>query len=426
MRVLHVVQAYHPAVGGSEWLMRNFSERLVSRYGDEVTVFTTNVYKPEAFWRTRGPLMEPGVEVINGVTVRRFRIFGGLRLVRMLLAHVSRRLNLPYNDWLRTIQTGPLVFGMTRAIAESGADVILATAFPFLHMYYAVAGGRRSGIPVVLLGSIHTADKWGYDRRMMYRAIEQAAAYVALTEHEREHLVARGVRADKIAVIGGGVDMAAFETADGATVRARYGWGDAPVVGMVARQSQLKRFDVLIRAMAQVWETRPDARLLLAGARTSYSPQIERLVGALPPEQRRRVTVVSDFPEEEKPHLLAACDLIAHPSANESFGLALIEAWACGRPVVGVREGAVGSLVDEGRDGLLVEYLNPDAMARAILELLADPRRREALGRAGRRKVEERYTWEKVTARLRELYEAVVKAAPSRANRGQSAARADG
>ena len=77
MKILHVVQAYHPAIGGSEWLTKNFSEHLVSRYGDQVTVFTTNVYKPEAFWRTKGPLMPPGEEVINGVTVRRFKIFNG-------------------------------------------------------------------------------------------------------------------------------------------------------------------------------------------------------------------------------------------------------------------------------------------------------------------------------------------------------------
>ena len=144
MKILHAVQAYHPAIGGSEWLTRNLSEQLVARYGDEVTVFTTNVYKPEAFWRTKGPLMPSGVEEINGVTVHRFEVFNGLQLLRRLLAQGSRRLNLAYNDWLRTIQTGPLIFDMTQAIANSDAEVVFATAFPFLHMKWLPMGLSRT------------------------------------------------------------------------------------------------------------------------------------------------------------------------------------------------------------------------------------------------------------------------------------------
>lgn len=404
MKILHVVQAYHPAIGGSEWLIRNFSEQLLAGHGDDVTVFTTNVYKPEAFWRTRGPLMPPGIEEINGVTVRRFKVFNGLQLLRSLLARGSHRLKLPYNDWLRTIQTGPLILNMTRAIAESGVDVVLATAFPFLHMYYALAGARRAGIPVVFLGSIHTADKWGCERKMMYRAIQQADAYVALTSFERDFLVQRGVQADKISVIGGGVDVAAFAHADGRAIRHRYGWREDPVVGVVARQSELKRLDMLLRAMPKVWAVHPNARLLMAGARTSYSPTLDRMINALPSEQQAQITVVNDFPEEEKPNLLAACDLVAHPSGYESFGLVLIEAWACGRPVIGTRVGAIASVIDEGENGLLVEYLDPDGMAKAILKLMGDPALRARLGEAGRKKLLENYTWEIVTDRLRVVY----------------------
>lgn len=404
MKILHVVQAYHPAIGGSEWLTKNFSEQLVSRYGDQVTVFTTNAYKPEAFWRTRGPFMPPGTEQINGVTVRRFKVFNGLQLLRRLLAQGSRRLNLPYNDWLRTIQTGPLIRGMTAAIADSDVEVVFATAFPFLHMYYALAGARRRGVPIVLLGAIHTADEWGYERRMMYRAIQQADAYVAHTTFERDYLIQRGVRPAKITVIGAGVDADAFVNADGTALREQYGWGEAPVVGVLARQSALKRLDILLAAMPPVWAQHPRAHLLLAGARTSYSPQLDRMIDALPPRQRAQVTIVSDFSEDEKPNLLAACDLIAHPSAGESFGISFVEAWACGKPVIGARAGAIPAVIDEGQDGLLFEHPDPRSMAQAILELLANLSRRAAMGRAGQSKVLEHYTWEIVTDRLRALY----------------------
>jgi glycosyltransferase involved in cell wall biosynthesis len=404
MRILHVVQCYHPAIGGSEWLTRNFSEHLASRHGDEVTVFTSNAYKTEAFWRAGGSFMPLGVEKISGVTVRRFKVFSGLRLLRRLLAQGSYRLNLPYNDWLRTIQTGPLIFDMPGAIASSGAEVVFATAFPFLHMYYALAGARRAGIPAVFLGAIHAADAWGYDRRMIYQAIQKVDAYVAHTTFERDYLIRRGIQPGKITVIGGGVDAGAFADADGTGVRKQYRLEDTPVIGIVARQSALKRLDILLRAMPKVWYIYPSAHLLMAGARTSHSVQIDGMINALPPEQKAQVTVINDFPEEEKPDLLAACDLVAHPSGNESFGIAFIEAWACGKPVIGARVGAIPAVIDDGRDGLLFSHPDPDSLAQAILELLADPSRRTRMGKAGQKKVLENYTWEIVTDRLRAVY----------------------
>jgi len=153
---------------------------------------------------------------------------------------------------------------------------------------------------------------------------------------------------------------------------------------------------------------RPDAQLLIAGARTLYSRQIEEIINAFPSEQQTHVTVVSDFPEEEKPNLLAACDIFVLPSGQESFGIAFLEAWACGKPVVGARIGAIPSVIDEGRDGLLAAYQDASDLARAIVELLANPQRRAQMGGAGRRKVLGNYTWEIVTDRLRSVYVKVV------------------
>jgi len=397
--------------------VKNLSERLVSRYADQVTVFTTVAYRMEHFWRAGEPTMSAETEEVDGVTVRRFAVFNRLNVLRMLIAGAAYRLRLPYNDWLRTVYNGPLIFGLSRAVANSGVDVVFATAFPLLHMYYALAGARRAGIPLVFLGAIHTADAWGYDREMMFRAIQQADAYIAHTTFERDYLVARGIRGEKISVIGAGVDAHVLAAADGAAVRKRYGWEDVPVVALVAKQTARKRFDVLLEAMRRVWAVRPDARLLLAGARTPYSRQIADMVGALPPKQRAYTTIVSDFSEEEKPNLLAACDIFALPSGQESFGIAFVEAWACGKPVVGARIGAIPSVIDEGRDGLLVAYQDADDLAQAILELLADPSRRARMGEAGRRKVLKNYTWEIVTDQLRAVYTQVVSAVASEQRR---------
>lgn len=401
MRILHVVHGYHPSTGGAQWLTKNLSEQLVSRHHDEVTVFTTVAYNMEHFLRSDEPAMPAGTEAINGVTVRRFTVFNRLNVLRMLIAGVAYRLRLPCNDWLRTIYNGPLIFGMTRAVANSGADVVFATAFPLLHMYYALAGAQRVGIPIVFLGAIHTADVWGYDRKMIYRAIQQADAYIALTTFERDYLIEHSIWPDKISVIGPGVEAGTFVKADGRVMRDRYGWGDDPVVALVAKQTARKRFDTLLAAMQRVWTVHTNARLLIAGARTPYSRQIEEMINALPSEQQTHVTVVSDFSEKEKPNLVAACDMFVLPSGQESFGIAFLEAWACGKPVIGARIGAIPSVIDEGRDGLLVAYRDAGDLARAILELLANQQQRAQMGEVGQRKVLENHTWEIVADRVR-------------------------
>lgn len=408
MKILHVVHGYPPSIGGSQELVKNLSEQLTSSYQDDVTVFTTVAYNMEYFWGDPGPVMPQGVKVVNGVTVQRFPVFNRLRLLRMLSASIATRLNLPYNDWLRTIHNGPIIPGLTKAVATSQADIVLAMAFPLLHMYYALEGAKRAGIPIIFMGAIHTTDRWGYDRKMIYQAIREADAYIALTTFERNYLVERGITPDKITVAGGGVDITPYLKADGQTARNQYGLGDDPVVAIIGKQNARKRFDLLLAAMPRVWAAYPRVRLLIAGGQGSYSEQIGRIINDLPEKQQAQVTLLSDFPEADKPALLAACDLFVLPSGEESFGIAFIEAWAGKKPVIGAKIGAVPSVIDEGVDGLLYTYEDPASLAQTILYLLEHPQEGARMGAAGHRKVLENYTWPIMAGRVRSVYEQVL------------------
>jgi len=404
VKILHVVHGYAPAVGGTQWMVQNISERLVADYGDAVTVFTTVAYNNAYFWDRRQPAMQPGVEQINGVTVRRFPVFNRLGWLRLNVARVAHRLRLPGEDWLRGLYFGPLVRGMTRAVAESGADVVMASAFPLMHMHYALWGGERGGIPTVLFGALHPVDKWCFERPMIYEAIRRCTAYVAYTGFERDYLAQRGVDPDKVAIVGGGVDPGAYQSADGLLARHRYGWGDAPIVAIVAQHLRHKRIDLLIQAMPGVWRHFPEALLLIVGKRTDYSEHLERLIQAFPAEQQARIVMVSEFSDQEKVDLFAACDVFVLPSSHEAFGIVFAEAWACGKPVIGSRIGAVPAVIDDGVDGLLVRYDDAGDLGRAINALLGDPGRRARMGQAGRAKVLKNYTWDIITGRFRDLY----------------------
>jgi glycosyltransferase involved in cell wall biosynthesis len=116
------------------------------------------------------------------------------------------------------------------------------------------------------------------------------------------------------------------------------------------------------------------------------------------------VTFIHDFDESIKPDLFSAIDILAYPSAHESFGLALLEAWAAGRPVIACADTAPGSIVTDQLDGLLVRYHDESDLARALQNMLASPERRIQMGMAGKQKVLADHSWDVVAQQFRSVY----------------------
>src|SRR4030095_10997853 len=129
----------------------------------------------------------------------------------------------------------------------------------------------------------------------------------------------RGAR--RVEVVGAGVDPVRFRGRDGGAVRTSYVLGANPVVGFVGRQDPLKGVSTLIDAMQVVWSSLPNSILLLAGQRAHRSAKVAVQLEALPAAWQRRVIRIDDFPDDQGPSILDACDVIAMPSVEESFGL---------------------------------------------------------------------------------------------------------
>ena len=127
MKCLHVIHTYSPSVGGTQWLFQNISERLVSEYGDEVTVFTTTAYTKRLFWDPREPSLPTGEELVNGVNVRRFPVFNRLSWLRLNAARVAHKLRLPGEDWLRE---RPTPFQENTPRSPQAPSTLLATRLP--------------------------------------------------------------------------------------------------------------------------------------------------------------------------------------------------------------------------------------------------------------------------------------------------------
>jgi glycosyltransferase involved in cell wall biosynthesis len=115
---------------------------------------------------------------------------------------------------------------------------------------------------------------------------------------------------------------------------------------------------------------------------------------------------------QEKSDALAAADILCVPSAQEALGIAYLEAWTLGKPVVGGRIPALAEVIADERDGLLVAPGNPAELSAALTRLLESAALRRELGERGREKVLARYSWSRCAALLAEAYERLRRAVP--------------
>jgi glycosyltransferase involved in cell wall biosynthesis len=408
LRILHVTPTYAPCVGGAERKLRAISERLVAR-GHEVTVFAVNAANHRELMSPAGGSLPPR-ETLNGVAVHRFppenlatralrawsNVPGGWYTASLLL-----REGLP----MMRRRPGPLP--MLRAVSRAEVDIVTSVNWVFAPGYAGHLARRRRRFALVGVPIFHVARPWALSD-VFPPMLAGCDAVFANTKVEEEFILARGAR--RVMVTGTGVAPEDFTHPDGRGIRARMGPGDHPVVGFIGRQDRNKGALTLLESMRHVWRTGLEARLLFAGQSAHRARDLEEQVGMLPAEQRARVAFHDDFADDEIAHITDACDIVVMPSVEEGFGMAYLEGWMCGKPVIGGRIPSTRCVIDDGVDGLLVEPFDAEELSRAIVRLLSDPALRARMGAAGRAKTLACHTWDAVTDRWEEAFRQVTAA----------------
>ena len=185
-------------------------------------------------------------------------------------------------------------------------------------------------------------------------------------------------------------------------VRRKYGLDGGPWILTAARLDYHKGIDTVIRALPAIRAVCPTARYVVAGVgiRRGY---LERLIAEL--GLGDAVRLLGFVPDEELPALYNAADVFVLDSRRfdllvEGFGIAILEASACGLPVIGGRSGGIPEAVRDGETGLVIDPEAPAAVAAAVSQLLADGETRRRMGAAGRAAVERYYNWDRVVADL--------------------------
>ena len=411
MRILHVIQDYCPAVGGSEVLFQRIAEGLSVR-GHDVHVFTSTALRASDFVRSDPAALQAGAEVINGVAVRRFpyrRLPPFARAVFNAVAVLWWKRRWPAYGHVKVSWIGPHLPGLVREAIALQPDLVVAAASPFRTIYLANEVARRVGAPVAIMPCLHPGDAWVLDNPALFSLLQRVDAVLTLTEYESLLLQSLSVAPERLYLLGGGVDA---DVVDRAAPDLRRVFGiepSRPIVLFMGRKEEGKGVRTVVDAMVECWEKGVRASLVVAGAATEYSRTVlERYLRTLPPEWQAHIVSRDDISEEEKWGWLRTCSLLAHPSRIESFGLVYLEAWVCGKAVIGGRTGPQASLITNDEDGLLVCHGDSRELASAIQRLIDKPELSRSLGANGLGKTRERYAWPKIIERAAGIYEEVV------------------
>src|SRR5574337_22889 len=241
---------------------------------------------------------------------------------------------------------------------------------------------RLVGIPCVAhLRSEMAPSKF----RKLY--LQWADLLIAVSEGVRGKAIQGGLPAEKVVTVYSGIDPERAKAArDCRSIRMERGISPKTlVVGSVANIVPKKGYDVLIRAVAKARHEIDDLTCLIVGAdERGLQRELEQLGESLGLDGR---LCFAGFQEDIFPYL-DAMDLFVLASVDEGFGIVLLEAMACGKPIVATRVDGPPEIVEDGRTGLLVPPKDPDAMAKALVELLKDPKRRAYMGKQGQERIE--------------------------------------
>ncbi len=388
LRLAFVVQRYGPDIdGGAEQECRRVAEALAPYHDIEVLTTCARDYLT---WRNAYP---PGLETINGVRVRRFRVdrprrvraFG--RYADWLYAHPHTFFDEA--EWVR--RQGPLSLGLVEWIRAHADDHDGFVFFTYLYL------PTLLGLPLVahkavLVPTAHDERPLTLD---LFRSLFRLPRALVYQVEEEQALVERRFHTGHLpsAVIGAGVDPPAEVRPE----RFRRAHGlDGPFFLYLGRVDVAKGCRELVEAFLAWQARRPDpVPLVLLGTVAMRLPRHP----ALRPLGFR--------PEPEKWDALAAATALLMPSPHESFSLALLEAWTQGTPALATARSAVLRGHLERAGGGWLYGLQPGDFEAGLDALLADPGLRAALGARGRAYVQARYRWPEITRRWLELLERV-------------------
>ena len=249
-------------------------------------------------------------------------------------------------------------------------------------------------------------------RKLESKIMSEADISIAVSENLRRNIIQKGrVPEEKIVTIYNGVDTSFFNpNVNCKDIVERYDLEGYFTVVFVGRIAPAKGIEYLIKALKELEDYRVKA--ILVGpfkymfqegkGKSKYAEYLFSLVEKY--NLQDRVIFTDAVPRKDLPKYYAVGDVFVLPSIYEAMPMVLVEAMACGKPLIGSKVGGIPEVIEEGVNGFLFEPKNYKDLAEKILMLIEDENLRIKMGRIGRRTAEKEYSWDIIANKLLNIY----------------------
>jgi len=373
MKIAEVVSSFYPNIGGIENAVYFLSEELV-KLGHEVHVITLNGKTTH--------------ETINRIRVHRLK-----RLIHLPL--------LPQKEFdiVHTCRCEEFDIVHIHSIEPICLQEMLVSKYldgkPTVATLFSIGGWmHHPRVPIRIMA--------GPYERIALRLVRKADIFHVKNEGDKATLIELGFNADRILLIPDGVPKHAFDDFDGNAFRNRYGLMNKKIVLYVGRLHHAKGINILIKAMAEVIKHRSDVTAALVGQDVDMKSNLVSATKSLGIQDH--VIITGYISEKEKFQAYSACDVLVLPSLYdlvEAYSIVISEAWAQKKPVIASAIGAIPHRIKHGVNGVLVPPSSPKILAKAIIEVLGNPKKAKNLGANGHKNVA---TWPNVAKMLEKAY----------------------
>jgi len=387
VKILQVIPYFYPAwqYGGPVRLAYEMSKRLVQR-GHEVIVYTTDALDKHSRLRAQSDTVN-----VDGVKIYRFR-------------NLSNSLAYDHHLFLT-----PGMIPVAKREMQT-FDVVHLHEYRTLQNLVVCHYARRYHTPYIIQanGSLpRIAAKRGlkqlYDILWGSRLVKEASKVIAVSSIEAKQCEAIGIAEDRVHVIYPGIELAEYKTLPPkGTFRTRYGIdSEEKVILYLGRIHEIKGLGHLVRVFSDLAKQVNNTRLVIAGSDDGYLSTLEKLVSALGIHDR--VLFTGPLYERAKLEAYVDADVFVLPSVYDIFGVSVLEACACGTPVIVTDRCGIAESI-AGRAGYVVPFDDKDKFRDALVALLTDQRLRQQFGQGGQRLVRDEFDWSKVIAELEKVY----------------------
>ena len=366
------------------------SKALVER-GHKVTIYTTDVFNKSRKLKYRTEILN-----MDGVEVCEFKSLG---------IKLGQR---------RYICISPAMIPMM-AKQTATFDIIHLHQYPTFLNIVAHHYAQKYHVPYVLQahGSLPGVTA-NHPLRQVYklfwgrRILKDAYKLIAVSPTEVEQYRDTGIDEHKIEIVPNGIDLSEFDNLPKrGEFRRKYGLGDQRIILYLGRIHKIKGLDLLAKVLTDLSQALSNIKLVIVGPDDGYLPSLKKLIADLGINDK--VLFTGPLYGQEKLKAYVDADVYVLPSVYEIFGVTVLEACACGTPVIVTDRCGIADVIN-GQAGLVVPC-EKEQIQHALLHMLGNDKLRQEFGERGKLLVREKFKWEKIAEQVEKVYRGILRGA---------------